>query len=300
MSISLVPLDAVASNQFGLVTRAQVLEVMSRSSMYRLVERGVLVCVAKGVYRLAGVPVSWRQRALAACLAAGEGAVVSHLAAAHLWELPSIAAPPLQLTVPPSRHLRARDPAPRRLLLGDQEVTRRWGIPVTTPVRTVTDLAREIAPSLLERVLDDFVRARHLDLVELAGALAGGVRLRATSLRLLEEMIAARAGRGEGGSAREDWAYDAIVSAGLPPPVRRHLIELGGEIREIDLAYPERKVAIEYDGYDVHRDATHFHRDREKAALLQLIGWIVLQVTKSWSAQVLVDRVRQALALRAA
>ena len=57
-------------------------------------------------------------------------------------------------------------------------------------------------------------------------------------------------------------------------------------------------MGIEYDGWRVHGDATHFHDDREKAAVLQLEGWIMLQVTSAWTDDLLVGRVRTALAQR--
>lgn len=301
MTKRIAELGQLASTQFGVVTRAQALAVMSSATLSRLVTRGVLVRSGRGVYRFAGVEVSWRQRALAACLAAGERAVLSHLAAGYLWQLPSIAPPQVHLIVPADCHYRpGGEPLLHRIVLRDDDVTRRWRIPVTTPPRTMVDLVPMVKRPLLERVFDDFVRGHHFTVAEFEAFVKHSGRLRGSTRQVLTEMVAARTGRGEGASPREDWAYDAIVMAGLAPPVRRYLLELNGEIREIDLAYPEEKIAIEYDGFDVHHDATHFHRDREKAALLQLDGWIVLQVTKRWTAEVLVARVRRALALRAA
>lgn len=91
---------------------------------------------------------------------------------------------------------------------------------------------------------------------------------------------------------------DAILRAGLPAPVRNLIVEIAGGLRELDLAYPDQRIAIEYDGWQVHADATHFHRDREKASILALDGWITLQVTSAWTETVLVQRVRSALTRR--
>lgn len=93
---------------------------------------------------------------------------------------------------------------------------------------------------------------------------------------------------------------DTLVAAGLPEPRRNIRMEIGGRLREIDLAYPEWRVAIEYDGWHVHRDRTHFDDDRDKVVLLELMGWIVLPVTAAWTAERLVERTRSAIALQAA
>jgi very-short-patch-repair endonuclease len=299
------PLDAYAGAQFGLLTRAQALEVWSSSSVSRRVASGLFVPVLQGVYRLPGALPSWRQRALAWCLAAGDGAVVSHLAAAYLWQAPSVAAPQVQLTVPSHRHPQGLDPRPYRSVLPPCDVTRRFGIPATTPVRTIVDLSSlartaRIATSLMERVLDEMVRAGHLRLEELANRLAGVTQspLPRYDAVLLRAMVERRGERGVGASAREDWMFDAVVGAGLPIPARNVRIDVGGVMYEIDLAYPELLIAVEYDGVSVHDDRRHFFADRDKTATLQLVGWMVLQVTAQWTEELLVDRVRQAIDLR--
>lgn len=75
----------LAARQQGCFSRAQVLAAgMTDRMILRRIAAGRWVSVAAGVYRLAGVPVTWRQRALAACLVAGPGAVVSHRSAGVL------------------------------------------------------------------------------------------------------------------------------------------------------------------------------------------------------------------------
>lgn len=96
----------------------------------------------------------------------------------------------------------------------------------------------------------------------------------------------------------EDWVFDTLVAAGLPVPQRHHRVILDGEVRELDLAYPEWKIGIEYDGWSVHGDASHFHRDRDRSARLQLEGWIILQVTSAWTAEILIGRIAKAIEVR--
>ena len=296
------PLQAHAHRQFGLVTRAQALETLSAQALQRRLASGLLVPVGRGVYRFAGVAPSWRQRALASCLVVGGEVAVSHLAAAYLWRAESVATPPIQLTVPEGRRARGVRPAPHRAVLPAGDVTARWGIPTTTPARTVIDLSTVVVQPLLERIVDDLCRARLLRVEELDQRVAvgrgrSGPRHRAD---VLSEILTVRRRRGPGAGAspREDWVVDTLVGAGLPPPARNLVVEVGGRLRELDCAYPDRRISIEYDGWQVHNDAAHFHTDRDKAAMLQLEGWITLQVTSLWSAELLVERVRMALAQR--
>src|SRR5690606_33914333 len=79
---------AVAARHHSLITAAQCRSVgLSRAAVKRLVDRGVWTREAPGLYRVAGAPRTWTGRALAIALATGDGALVSHRSAAHLWGL---------------------------------------------------------------------------------------------------------------------------------------------------------------------------------------------------------------------
>ena len=235
---------------------------------------------------------------MAACLLAGGRVAVSDLAAAYLWQARSVAPPRVQLTVPRGRGSGTFDPRPHRLPLPPVDVTSRWGIPTTTPARTVIDLSRAVGQPLLERIVDDLVRAQHLRISELAARVAGADPLPRFRRARVQQIVEIRLTRGIGASPREDWVVDTLLAAGVEMPARNVIVEVGGRLYEIDLAYPERKIGIEYDGLDSHRDDPHFHSDREKITLLQLDGWLILQVTARWTAEVLVNRVSAALSRR--
>jgi hypothetical protein len=289
-----------AAAQFGLLTRAQALEAVGPDALRRWMAAGVLVRFNRGVYRLTGAPLSWRQRALGQCLSAGPGAVVSDLGAAYLWQARSVAPPKqIQLTLPPQRRSSRFEPPPRRVPLPPVDVTDRWGIPTTTPARTVIDLSRSVAPPLLEHIVDDLVRQRHLHLNELEARMSVADPLPRYRSALVRALVDVRRDRGVGASPREDWMVDALLAGGVQMPVRNFMVYGGGRWFEIDLAYPEAKVGIEYDGLRVHSDFRHFHSDREKSSLLQLYGWLMLQVTATWTSTMLVDRVSAALGQRA-
>ena len=287
-------LTAHAEAQFGLVTRAQATEELPVRTLYRRVASGLLIPVGRGVYRLVGAPPTWRQRAMARCLVIGGEVVISHLAAAYLWQAVDIAPPPVQVTVPPGRRPQRGQPAPRRLPLPARDRTRRWGIPVTTPARTVLDLSTTLTQPLLERVVDDLIRSRRLRIEDVVERLDIGDPLPRLRRDVLHEVLTPRVERGSGASPREDWVVDALLGGGLPLPVRNLVVEVGDDFLELDCAYPDERIAIEYDGIAIHGDLRHFHSDRHKATVLQLAGWIVLQVTSDWTAEILVQRVTAA------
>src|SRR5258708_37947519 len=85
--------------------------------------RGVWNALYPGVYRLAGAPSTWRQSLLAACLAWGDGAVVSHRAAAALWSLPGFASHVIELSVPRGRQRVRPGKVHRPMSLGSADVT---------------------------------------------------------------------------------------------------------------------------------------------------------------------------------
>src|SRR5256886_12739957 len=132
----------IAARQHGVVSRQQAIQAgFSRFAISRRLAAGQLKVVFPGVFAIPGVPDSPLQRFMAACLWAGDGAVASHRAAAWLWEIEGFTSAPVEIstTVGGSR-------APKGVIchrvasLPPGDVTRRNGIPVTTPARTLLDL----------------------------------------------------------------------------------------------------------------------------------------------------------------
>lgn len=303
MTASVAPLVEHLERQFGLVTFPQAIEVLSRRQVEGLIRQSVLVRVGRGVYRLTGVEPSFRQRALAACLTVGSPVAVSHMAAARIWEVPGGATSTIEITVPPHRHPRAAPAVVHRRPLAVADVTERHRIPVVRPARLLLDLSWVLSPPALSEMADELARAGHLSVSELRSYLARGDGTpahRRDHIAALLAQDATRGGARPGLSPAEDWVFDAIVGAGLPPPVRNCRVRVAGRTFELDLAYPGLQIGIEYDGWAVHGDRTHFHRDRDRLALFQLAGWLILQVTSRWTADLVVARLAQAIALRKA
>src|SRR5438874_11946718 len=125
-------LDEVASGQWSLVTRAQLIAAgLSEREIITLLRSGLLRTVRRRVYALVGAPRSWQQTALAAVLAAGEGAVASHATAARLWAFTYLPADSVDVTI--ERDGRTAPAGVRRTtILPELDVTERAGIPCTS------------------------------------------------------------------------------------------------------------------------------------------------------------------------
>jgi hypothetical protein len=220
--------------------------------------------VAAGVYRLAGVPVTWKQRALAACLISGAGAVVSHRSAAVLWGVSGFRPGPLEITVPAGRSGRN---ALARVHRSEVDGVLRDKVPVTRPSRTLIDLAGVVSGDLFEEAVDDLLCRRLCRLDELHG---GGPALR--------EVLAAWKGDGVADGVAEMRVVRALLAAGLPSPVRQYEIWVGGVfIARVDLAYPPFRLAMELDGFRWHAGRRKFRSDRLRRNRMEAVGWRLLE-----------------------
>jgi very-short-patch-repair endonuclease len=158
--------------------------------------------------------------------------------------------------------------SPAGIITGD-------GLPRTTPLRTAWDVATWLRPVPAVTVLDGLLRlglVHQQSLRQLAFSRAGrrGARQAGRAFSLAD-------GRAE--SPPESQLRVRLVLAGLPRPVPQHEIKLpGGQVYRVDLAWPQYRVAIEYDGH-WHGEPEQLHADRRRLNQLVGAGWIVLHVT---------------------
>jgi hypothetical protein len=231
---------------------------------------------------------------LAAVLVSGDGTVASHLTATAIHRYPDVPREGVEITVPPGRHPKPRNVRvhrPAALPEHDRRVVD--GIPVTSFARTLVDCSGQLSLGQLARALDAGLVRRDVTLWSVERTLSA---LNAapgrhpsklwTLLGEREPETAIAESRPEARVAR------LLVVAGLPAPVQQHWVRVAGDRYRLDLAYPEQKVAIEYDGWDTHRSRTAFDRDRRRDRILQLAGWTVLRFTSQTSDAEIVTTVR--------
>jgi very-short-patch-repair endonuclease len=282
--------------QHGMVSRQQLLGAgLSRDAVRRRVNSGVMDRVARGVYAMGPVrgPLAGEW---AAVLGASKGAVLAEWSAARVLELTtSHDVGPVTLLVPRGASGR-REGARRCRNLLDDEVTEVRGLPVTTPARTLLDLARHGTTRGLEDALAAAVHQRLARGDELRATIArhpthpGALRLR--SLLGEEDQRTAPAR-----SEAERRLLALLRRGGLPVPAvnaRVHGFEL-------DAYWSRQRLAIETDGVRFHSSQAAFHRDRRRDAVLAAAGILVMRVT--WrhlrhEPDATLARIAQALVLR--
>ncbi len=236
--------------------------------------------IAGDVFQLAGSPSSWRQSLIAAVLVWGDGAVVSHLAAAALWRLIGFEPGPVELTVPRSRR-RAGPGIIHRHPLSKADVTTIEGIPVTTPARTLIDLASVARRDALEEALDDALRRGMVSLPHLRRRMAAVARPGRKGVAVMRQLIDAR----NPSVAVPDSVFERrllrlLRRGSWPAPVLQYRIyDERGLVGTVDFAYPDARLAIEADGYRWHSGRVRWDHDRGRRNRLTLLGWRVIHVT---------------------
>lgn len=251
----------------------------------RWMAEGWLVPVRRGVVMTGGgVPTPWQQAA-AAVLAAGEEAVLSHSTAARVHHLycADSGVPPagIELTVRRPAHPQLSGCTVHRVLrLGAEEVTTHRGVKVTTPLRTLLDLAPALPPLLLERTIDEGLIARLWEMADLEAALRSGSDRR--RLAALREVLAPRLGGQAGGDPLELRAARAVQSLG--PFETQYQVVVDGVVYVLDIAWPAYRVAAECDGWLVRsRSRSKFDHDRRRNNRLTSHGWSIVHLTSAMS-----------------
>ncbi len=254
-------LVALARRQHGLVSFEQT--GRDRHGVDHAIAAGRLERVRRGVYRIAGAPRTWEQNVMAAVLAIPLSRA-SHRTAARLFGLEEFADDLVEVTVRSRQHSR-RDGVTvhETAIVGPRHGQTLLGIPCMSVARTLCDLTAVTDRWTVERAVDESLRKRLVTLPALTAVFADlehPGRHRSTVMRAILEQRAT--GLRSGDSHAEVRLVKLLVAAGLPRPVQQHELRANGRTIRIDLAYPELRIAIEYDGWDFHSSRSAFDRDR--------------------------------------
>jgi very-short-patch-repair endonuclease len=287
----------IAARQNGVVSRTQLLAAgVAASSIDRRLRAGRLHPVHRGVYLVGHVAMPDGAPEMAAVLAYGRGAVISHHTATFWWQfLPHPAEQrPIDITVAGRHPGRRSDIRVHRVAsLARRDFWIRDSVPITTPARTLLDLAAVASADELDRA---FAEAQVLRLVDARGledqiARNLGRRGLCALRRLIDD------GPGPTRNEAERRLLRLVRDAGLPEP--RVNTRIGRY--EVDFLWPEHRLAVEIDGFAAHGNRRAFERDRNRDAALAAAGYTVLRIT--WRQLVgrpeaVVARIAAALAVR--
>lgn len=228
-----------------------------------------------GVYKVGPGSPTPRARRLAAVLACGDRAVLSHRSAASAWGLRPSSSARIEVTVP-HRGPRRRNGITihRTRRLPADEIAVCDGIPCTNSARTLVDLAGIVPQRELARALERSVALRLFDLAAFERTLRRARGCRGTHLvrtllaDLTDDPPFTR-------SELEGRFLELVAAAALPPPVVNGVV-CG---HEVDFHWPELRLVVETDGAETHATRPAFERDRARDLDLELAGWHVVRVT---------------------
>lgn len=272
----------------------------SRKVLRRMVRDGCLRLLLKGVYVDSARPDSVGLRAAAAAKVVPPGSVACDLTAAWIHGA-ELSRPEERFSVAPLQLFRlAGQQRVRRpqceggtRTLAAHDIMQLNGVLVTTPLRTALDLGRLLGRDQAIGALDNLLRAGRLSVADLTAELP---RFRgARGVVQLRQLVPLADPRAE--SPAESLTRLRLWDAGLPLPEVQWEVRnaLGVVIYRLDLAYPEIKLAIEYDGAEFHTSVADRAHDERRRAHLRRLGWTIIVLTTAdvyGAAPTVADKVR--------
>lgn len=257
----LAAIQRTADSRYGLITWDGLLRLgVTPRQVQWLLRSGTLIVVHGAVYRTPGSTKSLEQRALAATLAAGVGAVVAGRTAAALWKLLE-KAPRGDVEIAVERPKQCRKPGikVRRVVsLPRSDVTTLGGIPVTRVPRTIIDLPKTLQEEAFETAVRDRRITPHV-FVDRRGYL-GDLAQKALGLGVAHEKI-------------ERKANAILKKHHIVGGIRQFHIRHEGKDYYIDIAFPEQRVAVELKGWSPRWGRERWQYENARSRALKLIGW---------------------------
>jgi predicted transcriptional regulator of viral defense system len=285
-------LQGIAAEHRGLFSAGEARKAgLGYTDLVRAESAGEIRRVRRGVYAVAGAPPSQWEAILAAALAVGPAAVISHASAAtvHRFEY-GTGAGQLELTLP-----RTSDSRPpgitvhRSRDLSPPDIVRRRGVLVTSPARTLVDLAGRLGTVLTEKLLDEGIIGRRWTAQEVEDTLLRA-RRNLSARAELERLLSVRLEAPAADSVFEARAYRALEP--LQPFQPHYQIHLGDNVYVADAAWPAQMVLAEFVGR-AHRVASRsaFDRERRKLTALAAAGWRVAHIVATMTDWEIVEAV---------
>jgi len=270
--VGMTDLRALFAAQGGVASTGQLLDRLSRSRLDRAIGSGELIKVWPGIYSQGFPDTVTKLRGLDLRAGAPVAICLDTAAAAYGFDVQNPG--DLHVLTPPGHQLRGsdglvvhrRDGAPLTVVDGR---------PATTAAWTAVEVARSLRRPRALATLDAALRTATCDRRELVAAAARQAGRR--GIVAVRELIPLADARAE--SPMESEVRLVIHDHGLPvPELQYEIVDLNGRLWRLDFAWPEHRLAVEYDGFDWHSDREQFHRDRQKRAAMNEMGWSLLSV----------------------
>jgi hypothetical protein len=265
-------LKQIFDTQGGVATSGQILGVVSRYHFESVLKTRHVERIWQGIYCLGEPTKQLRLRGLD--LSCGSTVPVCLHTAASTYGFDTEQPADLHVLNPPGHQLRPvdglvvhrRDGAPL-VMVGDR--------PATTPAWTAVEVARSLRRPRALATLDAALRSETCSRGELWRAATEQAGRR--GIVAVRELLMHADARAE--SPMESEARLAMIDGGLPiPELQYEIIDGNKELRRLDFAWPQHRLAVEYDGLDWHGDPEAMRRDRRRHAALLDVGWTVIAI----------------------
>ena len=291
----------LAANQHSVLGRDDFRAAgISAQGIRRLVTQGWLAPHGVNVFRVQGAAETPELRAASAVFDTGSGSLLSHRSALAWWGLPGFKLQPLEVLRPHGAGLPSRAVARVHVTrsLPPHHQTEHRGVAITTPARTLFDVAGSINPARLERTLEtawtrNLVSGPHLHrlLRELA-------RRGRRGIPVMRELLAARPPDYVPCESSLELRLTKLLAEDGQAPLERQ-VDLGDDhwIGRVDFLDRAARVVVEVQSYTYHGSLLDRARDAERRRRLEAAGWTVIEVTEFhiwFSPGKILDRIRKA------
>jgi very-short-patch-repair endonuclease len=281
---------ALADRQHGAISREQLRRLgFKDGAISHAVATGRLHRVFHGAYALGHQRIAKRGRLMAATLACGTGAVISHRSAGALLGLLDKGPVVIDVIAPLSRGRGIVGIYLHRVRTPRLEETGTFDdIPCTSPARTLVDLAGTVGEWTLRSAFERAARHEMLDIAAIERSIDPRRRGMKVLLKLIEEWRGAAPLLGKRGrlkSPLEAKVLPLVIGRDLPAPLFNAPVQIANGRIEVDFLWPDHRFALEADSRDFHGIAVAFERDRWRDRELMRAGYSTLRVTNRQAEQ---------------
>ncbi len=268
---------AIAEAQHGVFSLEQLHDLgFTRAQRDARLRSGRWTAPYERVYRIAGAPLSWRGHLLVSCWVAHGLAVASHRSAAALWDLPGGRTDIVEITCRRWKRAKADGLVVHETdLLDDCDLRSVDGIPTASVEQTLLGLAAVVDDSTVEMAIDRSLHRKLTTVVDLRKFVDEKGKRGRNGVGVLRRFVRGLDPQeGVPESPMETKLKQLLRRHGFPMPAFQYEIWHNGRfIARVDAAYPEHRIALEYDSYEHHAGRLAIDRDSERRARIQRADW---------------------------
>lgn len=271
-----------ASSNHGIIDIDRITSIgIEARCRQRLVNDGIIQRVVPGIYVLTGTPLDWERRLRIGLRQVAPLGAAAFATAARLWDLPGFGPARIEVITPrdaprPSRPIGI---VHRSVHLAADEITVRHGLRVTSPFRTLADLAARLTDDQLDACIQDLARRDLLGLDELRARLDRWRGRGRSGAKTLERAVRRHRDAAVGESFLETEFLMLLRRRGFPMPETQVEVDTGDRTYRVDCLYPGHDLVVELKGHGTHSTRADLNRDAAREAALLSVGLRVVSFT---------------------